>query len=327
VRTGRWVAWALCGLLAPAGQAAADGLGIGRGIDHVGSLVRLENFAAAGNVWTAQLGFSATPVLTSPAGVENRLIWFDNLGYLELDAFTADNAATAPYLAFLQDHEGAKFYGTQVVDAARAVKFLDGAGYPNTGPIPAGPLTIQATGQVVGQTPLWESIILTARVAPDNSNFFIDYDQAEIRDLFASTPSLAPRPHANTAQRIDTVWLVVQDLDAAIAFYRGLDLEVSPGETVPYLGGRGARVVYPGGAVLDLLVPDGPGIVADFAADRGEGILGVSIQVLDLRLAHDLVQTNTGTTLPVFRYDGRNRFLVPASLVHGVLVEMIEMVE
>jgi catechol 2,3-dioxygenase-like lactoylglutathione lyase family enzyme len=324
MRLERIAGTVLCGLLALGGQAAAAGLGVGRGIDHVGMLVRLDNFDAAGDVLTQQLGFSATAVLASPAGVENRLIWFDDHSYLELDAFTADNAGTAPFLAFLANHEGAKFYGTEVLDAARAVTFLDGAGYPNVGPIPAAPLTIQSTGQVVGLTPLWTEVILTARIAPDNSNFFIDYDDAQVHDLFVDFPALAPRPHANTAQRIDTLWLVVSDLDAAIDFYTGLGLAVETRNVrIDYLGGRGALVACHN-ATLALLQPDGPGLVADFAADRGEGILGVSLAVRDLRAAHGLVESNTKLTLPTFRYQGRERFLIPASLTHGVLIEMVD---
>jgi catechol 2,3-dioxygenase-like lactoylglutathione lyase family enzyme len=316
---------ALCGLLAMGRQVVADdGLGVGRGIDHVGMLVRLENFDAAADVLARQLGFSVTPVLLSPAGVENHLIWFDDLSYLELDAFTENNAGTAPFLAFLAKHEGAKFYGTEVLDAARAVAFLDGAGYPNVGPILAPPLTIQSTGQVVGLTPLWTEIILTARLAPDNSNFFLDYDEAQVQQLFVDFPILAPRPHPNTAKRIDTVWLVVSDLGAAIDFYTGLGLQVvARNERIDYLGGRGARVRYHN-ATLALLQPDGPGLVADFAADRGEGILGVSLAVQDFLAAHRLVEGNTGLTLPTFRYHGRDRFLIPASLAHGVLIEMVE---
>lgn len=324
MRTERVMGIAMCALLALSGQAVAEGLGVGRGIDHVGMLVRLENFDGAGDALTRQLGFSATPVLTSPAGVENRLIWFEDTAYLELDAFTQDNPGTAPFLAFLENHEGAKFYGTQVLDATRAVTFLDAAGYPNTGPIPAGPLTVQATGQVVGLTPLWTEIILTALVAPDNSNFFLDYDEAQVHELFVEVPALAPRPHPNTARRIDTVWLVVSDLDAAISFYTGLGLQVeSRPERIDYLGGSGARVRYHNATLL-LLQPDGPGLVADFAADRGEGILGVSVEVRDLRAAHLLVQGNTGLTLPTFRFRGRERFLIPASVAHGVLFEMVE---
>src|SRR2546421_12744891 len=109
---GRRISWIVIGVsLALCGQATAQGLGDGRGIDHVASLVRLENFDADTSVLT-QLGFSVTPVLVSPVGAKNRLIWFDDLSYLEVDAFTERNPFTAPFLDFLEHHEGAKFYGT-----------------------------------------------------------------------------------------------------------------------------------------------------------------------------------------------------------------------
>jgi catechol 2,3-dioxygenase-like lactoylglutathione lyase family enzyme len=324
--TARLISWtALCALLAVGGgQAAAQELGAGRGIDHVGVLVRAESFDAMANVMTAQLGFAATPALLSPLGAKNRLIWFSDRTYLEIDTITASNPFTAQFLAFLAHHEGAKFYGTDVADAAEAVAFLTGAGYPNVGPIPAPPLTIESTGQVVGLTPLWESIILTSRIAPDNSNFFLQYDDVQVLRMFEDFPVLAPRPHPNTAQKIDTLWLVVSDLDDAIAFYEGLGLKVtSKHQKIPYLGGRGATVEYHDNT-LALLVPDGPGPVADFAAERGEGILGVSIQVGNLDTARDLIQGNTGLDLEVFASRGRDRFLVPASLTHGLLIEMVE---
>ena len=321
----RRILWtAACGLLALGCQATAQGLGDNRGIDHVGPLVRLENFEDAVDVWTGQLGFAATPVLLSPLGAKNRLIWFEDLSYLEVVAFTELNEFTAPFLAFLENHEGAKFYGSEVADADQALAFLAGAGYSAAGPIPAPPLTLEATGEVVGTSPLWRSVILLAPVAPDNSSFLLDYDEAQVQQMFADFPALAPQPHPNTAQRIDTLWLVVSDLDAAIAFYEGLGLDVRfKNKKIHYLGARGAEVRY-GNATLALLKPDGPGIVADFAADRGEGILGVSLEVGDLQAALALVNGNTGLGLQTFRYKGRDRFLIPAALTHGVLVEMVE---
>lgn len=315
---------AICGLLTLGGQAMAQELGDGRGIDHVASLVRLENFDAAADVWTDQLGFAATPALLSPLGAKNRLIWFDDLSYLEILTFTELNDFTAPFLAFLEDHEGGKFYGSEVVDATQAITFLNDAGYPNVGPIPAAPLIIESTGEVVGLSPLWSSIILTSRVAPDNSNFFLDYDEAQVQQMFVDFPALAPQPHPNTAQKIDALWLVVADLDAAIDFYEGLGLQVSSKhQKIHYLGGRGAEVRYHNSNLI-LLEPDGPGVVADFAADRGEGILGASIQVGNLQTALNLVNGNTGLGLAAFKDKGRNRFLIPAALTHGFLLEMVE---
>jgi hypothetical protein len=66
----------------------AGSSGDDRGIDHVASLVRLENFNTVGEVLTRQLGFSATPALLSPLRAKNRLIWFSDLSYLELATFT-----------------------------------------------------------------------------------------------------------------------------------------------------------------------------------------------------------------------------------------------
>lgn len=321
----RQILWAvMCGLLAFGGQAVAQELGDGRGIDHVGPMVRLENFDATASVWANQLGFSLTPALLSPLGAKNRLIWFDDLTYLEILAFTELNEFTAQFLAFLDQHEGAAFYGTEVADAEQAMAFLTGAGYPNVGPVPAPPLTIESTGEVVGLSPLWRSIILTERVAPANSNFFLEYDDAQFQQIFTDFPVLAPQPHPNTAQKIDTLWLVVSDLDAAIDFYEGLGLEVRfENKKIHYLGARGAEVRY-NNNTLALLVPDGPGLVADFVAERGEGILGASIQVGDLDTAHTLVNGNTGLDLQAFKYKGRDRFLIPASLTHGFLLEMVE---
>lgn len=321
----RRILWTvMCGLLALGSQAAAQGLGDDRGIDHVAALVRLENFDAAASVLTQKLGFAATPALLSPLGAKNRLIWFSDLSYLELATFTERNDFTAPFLDFLAHHEGGKFYGTEVVDAAQAINFLTGAGYPNVGPIPAPPLTIESTGQVVGLIPLWSSVVLTSRVAPDNSNFFLDYNEAQVQQMFVDFPALAPRPHPNTAKKIETLWLVVSDLDAAIDFYEGLGLEVrSKHKKIDYLGGRGAEVRYRN-STLALLEPDGPGLVADFAAARGEGILGASIKVRDLDTARHLVNSNTGLHLRTFEYKGRDRFLIPASLTHGFLIEMVE---
>lgn len=314
----------MCGLLAWGGQAAAQGLGDGRGVDHTGVLVRPENFDATANVFTQQLGFAATPALLSPLGAKNRLIWFDDLTYLEILMFTELNEFTAPFVAFLEDHEGGKFYGTDVADAGQAISFLTAAGYPNIGPVPAAPLTIESTGEVVGLSPLWYSIILTERVAPDNSTFFLEYDEAERQRMFAQYPVLAPRPHPNTARKIDTLFLVVADLDAAIDFYEGLGLEVKfKHKKIHYLGARGAEVRYNNNTVA-LLVPDGPGLVADFVAERGEGILGASIEVGDLSTALAFVNGNTGLNLRSFKYKGRDRFLVPASLTHGFLIEMVE---
>ncbi|HRC88092.1 MAG TPA: VOC family protein, partial [Thermoanaerobaculia bacterium] len=253
-------------LLGGAGVAFGQELGSGKGVDHVAVLVRPADFSGARAVFSQQLGFAVTPSLLSPVGARNSLIWFSDLSYLEVLTFVDDNPFTAPFLEFLEHHQGGKFYGNDVVDFTQALAFLNGAGYPAVGPLPAGPLTIEETGQVLGLVPLWYSIVLTSRLGPDNSIFFLDYDEAQVQAMFAGFPALAPRPHPNTARKIDALFLVVADLAAARDFYQGLGLEVRPlPGRLRTLGARGAEVRYRNNRVL-LLVPDGPGPVAAFAA-------------------------------------------------------------
>ncbi len=318
------VAWGLFALFASGPSTVAQDLGSGRGVDHVAVLVRAENFAAATTTFAETLGFSTTPTLLSPLGAKNSLIWFEDQTYLEVLTFTELNPFTAEFLAFLENHEGGKFYGADVEDAAAALTFLNGAGYPAVGPIPTAPLVLEPTGDVLGLTPLWYSIVLTSVLAPDNSTFFLDYDEVQIEQMFLDFPAVAPQPHANTARRIDSLFLVVADLDAAIDFYEGLGLEVrGKHKKLHYLGGRGAEVRYRNNTV-QLLVPDGPGVVANFAATRGQGILGARLEVADLDAAQALIGDNTGVSLPIFKYKGRERFVIPSGLSRGFLLEMAE---
>jgi catechol 2,3-dioxygenase-like lactoylglutathione lyase family enzyme len=170
---------------------------------------------------------------------------------------------------------------------------------------------------------LWSSIVLAAVVAPDNSQFFLDYDETQVQGMFDAFPVLAPAAHPNTARKIDTLWLVVADLDAAIDFYQGLDLDVRHrNKKLHYLGARGAEVNL-GNARLALLVPDGPGPVADFVADRGAGLLGLSLEVASLPTAHAIATAGTGEALPIFKYKGRDRFLIPPTVTRGLWLEMV----
>lgn len=317
-------AWGLCALFVLGPSIHSQELGSGRGVDHVAVLVRAENFDTAMASFAEGLGFSTTPALLSPLGAKNSLIWFEDQTYLEVATFTELNPFTAEFLAFLENHEGGKFYGGDVADAAAALAFLNGAGYPAVGPFPAGPLTLESTGEVLGLIPLWYSLVLTTVLAPDNSTFFLDYDEAQVEQMFLDFPAVAPKPHANTTRRIDTLFLVVSDLDAAIDFYEGLGLEVrSKHKKIHYLGGRGAEVRYRNNTVA-LLAADGPGFVADFVAARGQGILGVRLEVADLNTAAAVVAAGTGSAPQIFKYKGRKRFLIPTAFSHEFLIEMAE---
>ncbi len=52
--------------------------------------------------------------------------------------------------------------------------------------------------------------------------------------------------------------------------------------------------------------------------------MSLSVPVGDLEAALDLVNGNTGRGVVTFEYNGRDRFLIPASLTHELLIEIVE---
>ena len=312
-----------------ASEALANGgppgpAGIDEGIDHVTMLVRPESFPQTLAVFSSDLGFTTTPVLTSPAATMSSLVWFPDLTYVEIASPFEENPLTAPFLDFLDSHEGGKFYAIGTADALAWSSHLTAAGYPNTGPIAAFPLMLESSGQVLSVDPLWQSVFLTAQIAPDDSLFFIENDDAQVQQMFVDHPALAPSPHANTAQSLETVYLVVEDMNAAIAFYEGMGFPVvGRGRHIHHLGGRGPQVIFPGNT-LTLLESTGPGVVADFVDARGEGVLGASVRVANLLVAKLVITCNTGASLPLVRHRGRWRFVVPPELTNDFLLEMVQ---
>lgn len=90
------------------------------------------------------------------------------------------------------------------------------------------------------------------------------------------------------AKKIDHVGIVVKDLDAAIATYRknfGFEVDPARGGDVPAMGIRNAfiRIGESDIELFESTASEGP--VAKFAAERGEGIFMVSIEVDDVAVA------------------------------------------
>ena len=90
------------------------------------------------------------------------------------------------------------------------------------------------------------------------------------------------------------------------------------------LGARGREFDIGDGRIL-LLESDSPGkSAADFSRERGQGVIGLTLSVSDLRKAQSLLEENTHRKLPT--YDGiyGKSFLVPAELANGVWIEMVQ---
>ena len=128
--------------------------------------------------------------------------------------------------------------------------------------------------------------------------------------------------------RVEHIGVAVQDLEAALAFYRGvLGLEVEEIEEVVEQGVRLA-VLPVGETRIELLqstTPEGP--IGRFIERRGEGLHHICLEVKDIERALERLR-QAGVRLiderPRVGAGGRRiAFLHPRS-AHGVLIELSE---
>jgi methylmalonyl-CoA/ethylmalonyl-CoA epimerase len=126
------------------------------------------------------------------------------------------------------------------------------------------------------------------------------------------------------AKKIDHVGIVVKDLDAAIATYRanfGFEVDPIRGGDVPAMGIRNAFIPI-GESDIELFestASEGP--VAKFAAERGEGIFMVSIEVDDIAAA---VEELRGRGLRVTDPSPAGVAFVSMKSTHGVNLHLVQ---
>jgi methylmalonyl-CoA epimerase len=125
---------------------------------------------------------------------------------------------------------------------------------------------------------------------------------------------------------LDHIGIAVQDIDAALAFYRdALGLEIEAPEDVPSQGVR-AHVVPAGQSALELLeatAPDSP--IAGYLRKRGPGLHHITLRVDDIRGALDHLRARDIRMIDEQPRPGVDSSLVAfihPSAAHGVLVEL-----
>jgi methylmalonyl-CoA/ethylmalonyl-CoA epimerase len=127
--------------------------------------------------------------------------------------------------------------------------------------------------------------------------------------------------------RIDHVGVAVEDVDAAVALYEGLGLEVEHREVVEEQG-VDAALLGVGEGHVELLAPLGPDTpVGRYLAKRGPGLHHVAYAVDDIEAALDTLRSR-GLRLIDEQpragiRDSRVAFLHPAAL-GGVLTEIVQ---
>src|SRR5580658_441010 len=112
-------------------------IGEGRGVDHVGVLVRDMEQAQRDY---EKLGFVVGKGGHFPGGEFNSIMPFQDDSYIELlsvsDTTSTKRGMAAHIAEFLKTHEGAVFLGIDVSSAAAAADYLTAQGFDATRPIP-----------------------------------------------------------------------------------------------------------------------------------------------------------------------------------------------
>ena len=162
-------------------------------------------------------------------------------------------------------------------------------------------------------------------VLPADSIAFFQPASAAAREERIRQANASGRTHhANTAKRIAAVWIVVRDLKAATKAFGLAGLAAGDGRKFPALGAAGREIEAGGGRIV-LLEPKGrTGKAAAFLAERGEGIMGVSIEVGSLETARALLEKNTKRDFGSYAGAYGNSILIPAELAHAVWIEMFQ---
>jgi catechol 2,3-dioxygenase-like lactoylglutathione lyase family enzyme len=315
-------AWAATDDLGAAPAAASSVLGTGSGINHVPILVH--DLPATEALFRDQLGFNVVSWGRFSEGLENAGVSFSDHTYLEfLAVYDPVKAASTEEAAFLRNHEGAVGFGLETDSVERALALLRSRGIAAKLSTTTSNQYVQA-GQKTAPTWLWRDIELPE--GTPGSPFLLEYNPAVPAARAKSDPAgeqrrALARIQPNGAIRLSAVWIAVRDLDAALETYKQLGLAARRSLTLHQLSARGREIAAGGGQVLLLTPTNGAGPVADFLADRGEAVMGVTIEVADLARVRAYATAHAiGMIDPRLQSD--DYLLIAATRAHGLWVQL-----
>jgi catechol 2,3-dioxygenase-like lactoylglutathione lyase family enzyme len=302
-------------------QLSSPLLGSGHGVDHVGIAVR--DLAAAKNIYQ-QLGFLVDPGGKLPDGKKDLIVNFADDTYLELitvyDRQKASKAEGSAWFArWLERHEGSAFLGLDVSSAAQTAEQLRGIRVDIAGPTRETANSLPGIGE---PAPGWWMVRLKEQ-PPGGRIFFIEWEPW--KDFVAQHPSLLPHTeHPNGARKLLAAWMSVRDLDAAAKAYEQLGFSPQPPVPAKALGAM-ARLIPAGTGYIILLAPaDKDGVVATSLADRGEGVMGISVAVDDMPRIRSLLAQRLHQHFSEYSGVLGRSFLVPPKYTKGAWIEFVK---
>jgi catechol 2,3-dioxygenase-like lactoylglutathione lyase family enzyme len=267
-------------LFALAGALAQSDVGT---IDHVRVLVR--DIKAAQDVYGDTLGFNLfgpEPDVFPEGSVHNGTGRLSDDSYLELMGVVNEQKLLQVrpwFVNFLRRHEGAHSVGLQVPSAKQVSDRLQSRG------IEAPIFSLVSTRP--GSKPF---LLVTPKMAHllGGSVFFCEYPQ----ETLARRQAEAPNTPANAVHGIDAVWIVVKDLRDAVRDAETLGFRRMRPLESKILSAQGEEFETAHGKIILLRANTRDGPAAQFVRDRGEGVMGVTLDAIDIAKAHRLIEKN-----------------------------------
>jgi catechol 2,3-dioxygenase-like lactoylglutathione lyase family enzyme len=304
-----------------------DLLGEGRGLDHVGIAVR--DLQESSGYYHESLGFNVSPGGKHPEGTQNALIHFEDETALEL--ITVYDRQKAGWLTgFLEKHEGPTFVALDVSSAQATVSVLRQNGIPAIGPRGG---TILVDGLTAPLPDMWWMVEFQNQLKPRDyvgglgPIFFIQYDSKQADQWHRDNLQSGSLRHRNTAIGIRSVWLAVNNVAAPARLLTSAGLSVTrPATADATLGGKATELAARRGVVrlLEPIASSAGSKVASFLAERGESVMGVSIEVHNLRTAKDLIERATRRTLRQYPGPYGASILLSPDLTRGAWLELFQ---
>ena len=281
----------------------------------------MRNLEVALDAYRDKLGFNVPPgdVAVLPSGLAYQEIPFIG-NYLEIRSIhDAEKVARfrPNYATFLPNHEGALMLVLNVTSASATASALRKQGFEVPNPEPA-PFTVGGTA-----VPAFWYFELPRSVLGEPGVVFCEYAPAIEKRLRRTEPQEWQR-HPNTARRIICVWIATSDIGTPSRVFEKMGFTGSRRRELPEVGAAGREIRIGEGSILLLQPKSARGRVAAFVDERGEGIMGVSVEAENLETARKVLEANTERSVAAYRGPYGVSILVPGTWAHGLWIELVQ---
>jgi catechol 2,3-dioxygenase-like lactoylglutathione lyase family enzyme len=287
-------------------------------LDHIA--IGVSSLAEAEANYNESLGFALFPRgRHDQYGTENSGAWFADNSYLELLTYF-DKEKASWLVDFLKIQEGAPFFVLQTSSLNDVAEALRRQGFAATDPSYG---TISYDGLAEDSSVSWKTLFLPPNFVSGRTMFLIEYDHP----INTVHPWNRYSVHNNSAHRLLSVWMAVDDREAFKKEYELLGLKIGKEWEDIHRGAYVTEIALGNDTKIELLQPlspkeSGSGILTQFLQKRGEGVIGFTIQVDDIAKSKDTLLGNPSWHITEMSMGQHHSIWISPETTNGVWIEL-----